>query len=210
LVVGEAAELQREMRQASTELRKQKSRDSIEQTRRTLASVENRLKDKVWQVKQTSPESKPEVEDLISVGDKVWLKDAELEAQVLAIREGTGEVEVQAGQTKIKLSLDGVEKVVKKEGQTVRRITVTRPAPKNVPPELLLLGKRAEEVEDMVNNYLDDASMASLSQVRIVHGSGTGVLREIVREMLSHHPLVKAFRPGEKGEGGNGVTVVKL
>jgi len=210
LVVSEAAELQREMRQASTELRKQKSKDSIEQTRQTLASVESRLKDKVWQVIQTSVEAKPEVEDLISIGDTVWLKDAELEAQVLAVREGTGEVEVQAGQTRIKLGLDGVEKVVKKEGQPVRRITVTRPAPKNVPLELLLLGKRAEEVEDLVNNYLDDASLASLSQVRIVHGSGTGVLREIVREMLAHHPLVKAFRPGEKGEGGNGVTVVKL
>ena len=73
-----------------------------------------------------------------------------------------------------------------------------------------MLGKRAEEVEPMLNKYLDDASLSSLRQVRIVHGSGTGVLRQIVREMLSTHPLVKSYRPGEKGEGGNGVTIVML
>ncbi len=209
-VVSAAAELQRELRQATADLRKQKSKDSIEQTRRTLAAVESRLKDKVWQVKQSAPETKPNTDDIISVGDTVWLKDAEIEARVLAIREAIGEIEVQAGQTRIKLSLDGVEKVVKKEGQQVRRVTVTRPVPKNVPLELLLLGKRAEEAEGLVNAYLDDASLASLGQVRIVHGSGTGVLRKLIREMLAHHPLVKAFRPGETSEGGNGVTVVKL
>jgi len=49
-----------------------------------------------------------------------------------------------------------------------------------------------------------------LTQVRIVHGSGTGTLRQIVRELLSSHPLVKSFRPGDKGEGGNCVTIVRL
>jgi DNA mismatch repair protein MutS2 len=73
-----------------------------------------------------------------------------------------------------------------------------------------MLGKRAEEVEQMLNKYLDDASLSALTQVRIVHGSGTGVLRQIVREMLSSHPLVKSYRPGDKGEGGNGVTIVML
>ena len=76
--------------------------------------------------------------------------------------------------------------------------------------ELLLLGRRAEEVEHLVDSYLDDAVVANLRQVRIVHGSGTGVLRQIVRELLASHSLVKSFRPGERGEGGNGVTVVKL
>jgi DNA mismatch repair protein MutS2 len=79
-----------------------------------------------------------------------------------------------------------------------------------VPQELMMLGKRAEEVESMLNKYLDDASLSALTQVRIVHGSGTGVLRQIVRDMLHSHPLVKSFRPGEKGEGGNGVTIVRL
>jgi len=209
LVVSEAADLQRELRQAAADLRKQKSKESVEQTRKTLAAVQSRLKDKVWQTTTVTPLTAPP-EETINPGDTVWLKEAEIEARVLAIREAAGEIEVQAGPTRIKLGLDGVEKVVKKENETVRRVPVIRPTPKNVPGELLLLGKRAEEVEDLVNAYLDDAVVAGLSQVRIVHGSGTGVLRKIVREMLAHHPLVKAYRPGESGEGGNGVTVVKL
>lgn len=209
-VVSEAADLQREIRQASTDLRRQKSKEAIEQTRKVLASVQERLKTKVWQV-QSSPEEKTEPVDTISPGDTVWLKDAELEARVLQVREDAGEVEVQAGQTRIKLGLEGIEKVVSSAaGETRRFMPVVKPTPKSVPAELLLLGRRAEEAERLVNSYLDDALLANLSQVRIVHGSGTGVLRNIVRELLAHHPLIKAFRPGERGEGGNGVTVVKL
>ena len=76
--------------------------------------------------------------------------------------------------------------------------------------ELNLRGKRADEVAPELERYLNDASLASLSQVRIIHGFGTGTVRQIVRDMLASHPLVKSFRPGERGEGGDGVTVVKL
>jgi DNA mismatch repair protein MutS2 len=62
----------------------------------------------------------------------------------------------------------------------------------------------------LLNSYLDNASLAGLHDVRIVHGCGTGVLRNIVRELLPHHPLVKSFRPGGRGEGGNGVTIAQL
>ncbi len=57
---------------------------------------------------------------------------------------------------------------------------------------------------------LDDAIMAGLYQVRVVHGKGTGTLRQIVREQLAKHPLVKSYRPGGYGEGGAGVTIVEL
>jgi DNA mismatch repair protein MutS2 len=105
--------------------------------------------------------------------------------------------------------MEGVEKIVP-SGETRRFVPVIKPQPKQVASELLLLGKRADEVEPLLNAYLDDAVVAGLGQVRIVHGSGTGTLRSIVRELLMTHPLVKSFRPGERGEGGNGVTVVKL
>jgi DNA mismatch repair protein MutS2 len=209
-VVSEASELQRELKQASSELRKQKSRETIEKTRKVLADVHERLKSDTWQT-QTAPEEKSLPDDNVSPGDTVWLKDANLEANVIMINEDINEIEVQAGQTRIKLGLEGVEKIVPLQtGQQRRFIPVIRPEPKVVPSELLLLGKRAEEVENLLNSYLDDAVMANLKQVRIVHGSGTGVLRQIVREMLSTHPLVKSFRPGERGEGGNGVTVARL
>jgi len=74
----------------------------------------------------------------------------------------------------------------------------------------MMLGKRAEEVEPMLNKYLDDASLSALTQVRIVHGSGTGVLRQIVRDMFTVASFSEVFRPGKRAKVANGVTIVKL
>jgi len=61
-----------------------------------------------------------------------------------------------------------------------------------------------------LDRYLNDAFMAGLYQVRIIHGKGTGTLRQAVREQLTKHPLVKSYRPAGYGEGGAGVTIVEL
>ncbi len=61
-----------------------------------------------------------------------------------------------------------------------------------------------------LDKYLNDAFMAGLYQIKVVHGKGTGALRQVVREQLAKHPLVKSYRPGGYGEGGNGVTIVEL
>jgi DNA mismatch repair protein MutS2 len=76
--------------------------------------------------------------------------------------------------------------------------------------ELDLRGKRADEVEPLLEGYLNEASLYGLSRVRIIHGIGTGTVRQIVRETLASHPLVTSFQPGEKGEGGDGVTIVSI
>ncbi|MBN1643620.1 MAG: Smr/MutS family protein, partial [Dehalococcoidales bacterium] len=210
-VVTEAADLQREIRQALTELRKQqKSKDSIEHTRKKLASIQEKIRTVKWQTQTSGNE--PQEDNSIAVGDTVHLKEADLEARVIKVNEESREIEVQAGQTRIKLGLNGVDKIIPSaDGGASSYISLIKPSSaKAVPPELLLLGKRAEEVELLLDKYLDAASLSNLSQVRIVHGSGTGTLRQIVRELLKSHPLVKSFRPGEKGEGGNGVTVANL
>lgn len=61
-----------------------------------------------------------------------------------------------------------------------------------------------------LDQYLHDAFMAGRYQVRVVHGKGTGTLRQAVREKLAKHPLVQSYRPGGYGEGGEGVTIVEL
>ena len=61
-----------------------------------------------------------------------------------------------------------------------------------------------------LDQYLNNAFMTGLYQVRVVHGKGTGTLRQAVREQLAKHPLVKSHRPGIYGEGGVGVTIVEL
>jgi DNA mismatch repair protein MutS2 len=77
-------------------------------------------------------------------------------------------------------------------------------------PEVHLRGLRAEEVAGQLHPALDAAVQAGLPSLRIVHGKGTGVLREVVVELLDRDPRVVAHRPGRLGEGGVGVTVAEL
>ena len=65
-------------------------------------------------------------------------------------------------------------------------------------------------MEAELDTYLNDAFMSHLAEVRIIHGYGTGAVRSVVREALATHQLVKSFRPGRQGEGGDGVTIVTL
>ncbi len=83
-------------------------------------------------------------------------------------------------------------------------------AEREVPRELVLIGKRVDEALALLDKYLDDACLAGLEEVRVVHGFGTGRLRRAVREFLEEHPEVHGFRDGGRGEGGGGATVVRL
>ena len=78
------------------------------------------------------------------------------------------------------------------------------------PDELRLRHLTVDEALPRLNQFLHDAYVSGYSQVRIIHGKGTGTLREIVRRELKKHPLVKSFRPGDYDGGGEGVTVVEF
>jgi len=84
------------------------------------------------------------------------------------------------------------------------------PAPRAIPCELMLIGQTTDEARDRVEQYLDDAFLAGLPTVRLVHGKGTGALRKAVRDLLAAHPLVDSFRDGAPAEGGAGATVAAL
>ena len=77
-------------------------------------------------------------------------------------------------------------------------------------PEVDLRGLMVEEALERVDKFLDDAVLAGLPQVRIIHGKGTGALRKAVTEALRHDRRVESYRLGGVGEGGDGVTVAKL
>jgi DNA mismatch repair protein MutS2 len=79
-----------------------------------------------------------------------------------------------------------------------------------VASSLDLRGARVEEALEALDRYLDDAAVAGLGSVTIIHGLGTGALRDAVRDAAAGHPLVRSARPGERGEGGDGATVVSL
>ncbi len=204
-IVQETAELNREIRQATAELRKQKNRESIEQAKQAIAGVRKQLNSERWQpkIEETIP-----ADETIKVGDTVRLKEVGLTATVLAISEETREIEVQAGRSKMTLGLDSVVKIT--PSGTEIPLTGVQPAARRVPMQFDLRGKRADEVEPALDTYLNDAAQSNLTEVRIIHGIATGTVRNIVREYLARHPLVKSFRSGERDEGGDGATVVRF
>jgi DNA mismatch repair protein MutS2 len=212
-IARQAADLQMRIREASAEMRKEKSRERIEQAKKALAEAQGQLDTETWQVRPAVEAGETEVEaGPVAVGDTVWLKDAGMPATVLSVSEERGLIEVQAGKVKMTLKLDSVEKRIaatceaKTDGALIRK-EMRRP---RVSLELDLRGKRAEEVEPLLDGYLNQACLSGLSRVCIIHGIGTGTVRQIVREALASHPLVTSFQPGEQSEGGDGVTIVSM
>jgi DNA mismatch repair protein MutS2 len=81
---------------------------------------------------------------------------------------------------------------------------------RSVASSLDLRGARVDEALEALRRYIDDAALAGLEKVLIIHGLGTGALRDAVRQEAASHPLVTAVRPGERGEGGDGASIVSL
>ena len=93
-------------------------------------------------------------------------------------------------------------------GGSIPRLRLERA--RTVASSLDLRGARVEEAMEMLGRYLDDASLAGLEKATIVHGLGTGALRDAVRAGVAASPLVRSWRPGARGEGGDGATIVEL
>ncbi len=96
----------------------------------------------------------------------------------------------------------------KEDNKTFKKYQVKKN--KSVSNSLDIRGKRYEEAQQIVDKYLDDAFLAGLTEVEIIHGKGSGALREAVAELLEESPHVKSYRTGGEGEGGLGVTIAKI
>jgi DNA mismatch repair protein MutS2 len=87
---------------------------------------------------------------------------------------------------------------------------VTVPSPAAVRMELDVRGTRADDVLPRVERYLSDAYLTGMPFVRIIHGKGTGVLRQIIRDSLTANPMVQSYEPASSSDGGEGATIVRL
>jgi len=131
------------------------------------------------------------------------------EGEVTDVDEDEGEVEVQVGSFRLRLPRERVEFQARPE-PVVPQGEISAPAKAPVQTEIDLRGMTVDEMLPVLEKYIDDAYLAGMPYVRIVHGKGTGALRRAVREFLRDHPLVASYRPGEPNEGGDVVTVVKF
>ncbi|MBQ3077707.1 MAG: endonuclease MutS2, partial [Clostridia bacterium] len=162
-------------------------------------------------VRERETEAKPLPRDL-RVGDTVHIRSLDKDAQVLALPDAKGMVQVRAGIINTRVKLTDLT-LVEETGKAVERFKAARGGDKaisSMKAELDLRGQNGDEGCLELDRYLDEAVIHGLSTVTIIHGKGTGALRNAVREYLKGHPHVRTFRRGVYGEGEDGVTVVEL
>jgi DNA mismatch repair protein MutS2 len=151
----------------------------------------------------------------IEEGVRVRLKDVREPARVRR-KLGNDRLEVEAGFLKMQVSIDDVLEVLPEQGggaaSKLPKNVSYKPAPELAPvhQEINVIGQRADEARDAVDEFLDRAVMATASRVRIVHGHGMGVLKKTISELLARHPHVARFYQAAQHEGGAGATIVEL
>ena len=141
------------------------------------------------------------------VGERVFVNSLNQFANVLKINLSKETTQVQAGILKLEVSLDDVKVVEEKKQKVYNSFSHKKTA---VRSEIDLRGKMVDEAVYELETYLDRAIMNSYNEVYVIHGKGTGALREGILNYLKKCPYVKEYRIGGHGEGGLGCTVVTL
>lgn len=147
----------------------------------------------------------------LKVGSKVYVKSLGAYAKILSIKKNKGEAEVLIGDIKTVIKTKDIynQEQVKKEKE---RVQVYKKSTASALPklELNILGKTSMEALDETQNFIMQAVMHGLEEIKIIHGVGGGILLKSIREYLKTDKHVKEFRRGNYGEGENGVTIIKL
>ena len=161
-----------------------------------------------------SSEIKQFSKDDLKVGMKIKLSNFNNIATILSLSGKKNVLQVQVGNIRTNIFLDDIVEINIKD-KNVKNVnskasSVTSFKSKEVTPEINVIGQNIEEACFVIDKYLDDCAIAKLSPVRIVHGKGTGKLREGIHNFLRKNSHVKSFRLGTFGEGEMGVTVVEL
>lgn len=146
----------------------------------------------------------------IKVGDKVRTSLGNF-ATVLELPDKKGNVLVQSGIMKMNMPKDSLTRIDVQEDTTKHNTrSILKNKATNVKSEIDIRGKNFEDAKDIVDKYLDDAYLSGLKSVRIIHGKGTGVLRQKLREHFRSVKTIKSYKDAEYNEGGDGVSVVTL
>jgi len=187
----------------------------ISVAREELSEISAEASEATADAAESEPEPKPEAEpeligDLIR-GDAVMVRSVRQKGSVLEPPDENGQVQVQVGLLRLSVPVSDIARVREPV------ISVSRAQPDTirvssglVPTELHLRGLRVEPALYELDRYLDRAAVARHERVRIVHGKGTGAIRQAVHERLKEHPLVKSYRLADIGQGDAGVTIVEL
>ena len=162
------------------------------------------------------PNAQPQVVKYVSEGDTVKLKSVG-RAAVVSRRIDENHFEVEIGAMKMKIARDDIAEVIARAADSpvkaarARGISVSLEKENDsVPSEINVIGRTVEDATREVEKFVDRAFLAGLPRVRVVHGSGMGILRKALRQYLQKHPHVESVTEPAQNEGGGGATVVEL
>jgi DNA mismatch repair protein MutS2 len=219
---AELAELRAQLRHAATLLQRQdRSRGELTAAAQALESAGRQMLAKPVRGTPVLPDiptiHHSSTERPLAVGDWVRVLSLGREGQITGLAADGSTIEVQAGNFKLRVGPHDVERTEAR--QPVEVATASAPLGRSIwnleartMPErqIDMRGWRAEQVVPELEQYLNDAYMTGLRSVRIVHGKGTGVLRQVVRDYLAGSPMVDRFEAADARDGGEGVTIAHL
>jgi len=169
---------------------------------------------------ETVPEPEPVVPRTWRLGERARSRSGGWEGRIAALERGGKRATLEAGSVRVTVDVDDLVLASAGEARTGRvgdsagpdsnASAIRLERARSVASSLDLRGARVEEALEALARYLDDAGLAGLPKVMIIHGMGTGALRDAVRAEAADHPLVRSLRPGQRGEGGDGATIVEL
>lgn len=211
-------EARRESEEIISEMRRLEQEIQNEQRQKEAEAMRLKLKRKIDSIEETLampliPKStlvKPP--ENLKPGDSVLIVNLNQKGTIITPPDKDGEAVVQAGIMKINVHIsnlklvDEQKSVLNKSG--IGKIGTSKA--KNISTEIDLRGYSLEEAIESVDKYLDDAAISGLGEVSIIHGKGTGILRNGIQKYLKSNSRVKSFRLGKYGEGESGVTIVEL
>ncbi len=215
IVAGAKDECSKIVREANKLQKSGINAKQIEKIKSGLKKKENEIDESFSDVLR--PKVQSHAPKTVKEGDSVEVLSLSQIATVLSPPDKDKNVYVQAGPLKISVKLDGLRLVTQNAPQTKKTKTdyaamaktyVSKKA--NIKSEIDLRGMTLEEALLETDQFISDAYVAGLTQISIIHGKGTGVLRAGISDMLKRHKLVKSYRLGKYGEGETGVTIAEL
>lgn len=216
-ILDEARETVAQVQKEIEEARIDAEASAEHRLNRSIEEGKKRLKESrkkhAAKVRNTENPEAPEAED-IQIGARVNVLSVSQKATVLSLPDSKGDFQVQVGSLKLSVNLKGVtlvqENVTEKQRKKTMYSRLNLNKAMTVPLSINVVGQNLDDAILNVDKYLDDAFMAGLETVSIIHGRGAGILRDGIGKMLRHHKHVKSFRKGEYKEGGDGVTIVTM
>lgn len=201
----------------SKELRRLSKIDSLGERNRRFDETKKRLKeaeDKFAERMVRRVNQSPVNVDKLKVGDKVRVLTLDQAGEILSLPDSKGDLVVKVGIMKVNINVDDLmflENDIKKEDKAKGRYgSLYKSKAQSISVSVNVQGENLDDAVMDVDKYLDDAFMAGLKEVTVIHGRGEGILKEGLRKLFRRHKHVASYRKGGYNEGGDGVTIVTL